>query len=138
MLGGWLGWNIHDMNRANGPEIYISQGAKPGLGPEARAAELRRRRDAIDAEIERVRTGDLPLLDDTALKDRFQQFMQMARDLLTDFREVEQNFRSLDRRVRERITLWEGSRGALLEDIMTERDAIGDSDQGRSKDSQLR
>ena len=100
--------------------------------PQARVAELHRRRDAIDAEIERVRSGDLPLLDDTALKDRFQQFMQMAREILTDFREVEQNFRSLDRRMRERITLWEGSRGALLEDVMTERDAIADSDQGRS------
>jgi len=100
--------------------------------PEARAAELRRRRDAIDAEIERARSGDLPLLDDTALKDRFQQFMQMARELLADFREVEQNFRSLDRRMREHITLWEGSKGELVEDMMTERDAIGDSDQGRS------
>ncbi|MDG2480523.1 MAG: glutamate synthase-related protein, partial [Alphaproteobacteria bacterium] len=26
MLGGRLGWNIHDMNRADGLEIYISQG----------------------------------------------------------------------------------------------------------------
>ena len=100
--------------------------------PEARAAELRRRRDAIDAEIERARSGDLPLLDDTALKDRFQQFMQMARELLADFREVEQNFRSLDRRMREHITLFDGAKGELLEDIMTERDAIADSDQGRS------
>ncbi len=31
-LGGRLGWNIHDMKRANGLEIYISQGAKPGFG----------------------------------------------------------------------------------------------------------
>ena len=100
--------------------------------PQARVAELHRRRDALEAEIERVRSGDLPLLDDTALKDRFQQFMQMARELLADFREVEQNFRALDRRMRERITLWEGSRGALLEDVMTERDAIANSDQGRS------
>ena len=100
--------------------------------PETRAAELRKRRDTIDAEIERVRAGDLPLLDDTAIKDRFQQFMQMAREILADFREVEHNFRSLDRRMRERITLWEGSRGALLEDVMSERDAIADSDQGRS------
>lgn len=38
----------------------------------------------------------------------------------------------LDRRVRERIALWEGAKGALLEDIMGERDAIADSDQGRS------
>ena len=100
--------------------------------PQKRIAELHKRRDEIDTEIARVISGDLPLLDDTALKDRFQQFMQLARDLLTDFREVEQNFRMLDRRVRERIALWEGSKGALLEEIMGERDAIGDSDQGKS------
>jgi len=100
--------------------------------PQARIAELQKRRDEIDAEIARVLSDDIPLLDDTALRDRFQQFMQLARELLTDFREVENNFRRLDRRVRERIALWEGSKGALLQEIMGERDAISDSDQGRS------
>ena len=100
--------------------------------PNRRIAELHKRRDDIDAEIARVLSGDVPLLDDSALKDRFQQFMQMARELLTDFREVEHNFRLLDRRVRERIALWEGAKGALLEEIMGERDAIADSDQGKS------
>ena len=100
--------------------------------PQARIAELHKRRDEIDAEIARVLAGDIPLLDDTALKDRFQQFMALARELLSDFREVEHNFRGLDRRVRERIALWEGAKGALLEEIMGERDAIADSDQGRS------
>ncbi len=100
--------------------------------PTKRINELHKKRDEIDAEISRVLSGDLGLLDDTALKDRFQQFMQIARDLLTDFREVEHNFRLLDRRVRERITLWQGSKGALLEEIMGERDAIADSDQGKS------
>jgi hypothetical protein len=100
--------------------------------PAARVADLRRRRDALDAEIERALAGDVPLLDDTAVKDRFFQFQQLARELLSDFREVEHNFRQLDRRVREKIALWEGSKGALLDEIMGERDAIGDSDQGRS------
>jgi len=100
--------------------------------PAKRIADLQRRRDELDAEIARVLAGDVPLLDDTALKERFQQFTQLARDLLSDFREVEQNFRLLDRRVRERIALWEGAKGALLEEIMGERDAIADSDQGRS------
>jgi hypothetical protein len=100
--------------------------------PQARVAELRRRRDEIDAEIARVLDGDVPLLDETALKDRFQQFMVMSRELLSDFREVEQNFRALDRAVRERIALWAGSKGELLEEIMGERDAIAGSDQGRS------
>jgi len=100
--------------------------------PQTRVAELHKRRDEIDAEIARVLGGDIPVLDSTALKDRFQQFVQLARDLLTDFREVEGNFRKLDRRVRERIALWEGSKGALLQEIMGERDAIADSDEGRS------
>ncbi len=100
--------------------------------PAKRVAELQLKRAAIDAEIAQVLAGEAPLLDDTALKDRFQQFMQGARELLSDFREVEHNFRQLDRRVRERIALWDGSKGALLEEIMGERDAIADSDQGKS------
>lgn len=100
--------------------------------PAIRIEELRRKRDALDAEIARVLAGDVALLDDTAVKDRFLQFQQLARELLADFREVEYNFRQLDRKVREKIALWEGAKGALLDEVMGERDAIGDSDQGRS------
>lgn len=108
----------------------MSEGSQ--ADPELRIAELQKRRSDIDTEIARILAGDIPLLDDTGLKDRFQQFLQLARDLLADFRQVEHNFRTLDRRVRERIALWEGSKGALLEEIMGERDAIADSDQGKS------
>jgi hypothetical protein len=100
--------------------------------PIKRVAELRAKREELDAKIARVLAGEAPLLDDTAVKDRFLQFQQLARELLADFREVEHNFRSLDRKVREKIALWAGSKGALLDEIMGERDAIGDSDQGRS------
>ena len=108
----------------------MSEGSE--ADPEARIAELIHRRDEIDAEIERIRDGEISLLDDTAVKDRFQQFLQLARDLLADFREVEHNFRSLDRQVRERIALWDGAKGELLEEIMGQRDTIADSDQGKS------
>ena len=100
--------------------------------PEARIRELEKRRAEIDAEIELVRAGEMPVLDATAVKDRFQQVAATARELLSDFREVEQNFRNLDRSVRERIALWDGGKGALLDSIFGERDAIADSDQGRS------
>jgi len=108
----------------------MSEGSE--ADPARRIGDLRRRRDEIDVEIARVESGDAPLLDDTAIKDRFQQFMQLARELLSDFREVEHNFRALDRRVRERIAMWDGAKGALIEEIMGERDAIAESDQGRS------
>jgi len=100
--------------------------------PETRVRELLRRRALIDTEIALVTAGQAPLLNDTALKERFAQFAGLARELLADFREVEHNFRALDRRVRERITLWDGSKGALLQDILGEREQIADSDQGRS------
>lgn len=100
--------------------------------PEARIVELEKRRAQIDVEIQRIRSGQVVLMDTTQLKDRFLQAAGTARGLLADFREVEQNFRTLDRAVRERIALWEGGKGALLEEIFGERDVIADSDQGRS------
>jgi hypothetical protein len=113
-------------------ELLKQMDAGSETDPQRRIAQLQQQRAAIDAEIARVNAGEIALLDDTALKDRFQQFQQLARELLSDFREVENNFRGLDRRVREQIALWNGSKGALLEQIMGERDAIADSDQGRS------
>ena len=57
---------------------------------------------------------------------------KVIREILSDFREVEQNFRNLDRATRERIASWQGSKGELLADILGQRDAIADSDQGKS------
>lgn len=108
----------------------MSQGSQ--TDPGVRLQELHKRRDAIDEEISLLEQGHLSLLDDTAIRDRFQQFTGLARELLGDFREVEQNFRDLDRHVRERIALWDGSKGELLQQIFGERDLIADSDQGRS------
>lgn len=100
--------------------------------PAARIAELEAQRDAIDAEIEQVREGQLSILDDTQLKERFLQMADTARALLADFRQVEDNFRQLDRRVRERMTWFEGGKGEVLEEVFGQHDAIADSDQGRS------
>jgi hypothetical protein len=100
--------------------------------PEIRLAELRQRRSEIDAEIARVQDGDVDVLDPSAQRDRYQQFSATARELLSDFREVEANFRKLDRELRERIAAWHGSKGELLDEILGSRETIADSDQGKS------
>lgn len=100
--------------------------------PQIRVAELQKRRDDIDSEISRILSGDIPLLDDTALKDRYQQVLYLSKSLPADFREVEHNFHVLNQEVRKRITTWEGGKGALLEEIMNKRDAIANSDQGKN------
>jgi hypothetical protein len=99
---------------------------------DARIAELERRRAAIDEEIGRLRQGHVDLMEPAQVKDRFLQMASTARGLLSDFRTLDQSFRDLDRSVRERIATWEGGKGALLEDVFGARDAISDSDQGRS------
>jgi hypothetical protein len=102
------------------------------VDPEARIAELERRKVQVEAEIRRIRDGRLSLMDATQIKERFLLMAATARGLLSDFRQVEENFRGLDRAVRERIAGWERGKGALLEQIFDQRDAIAASDQGKS------
>ena len=100
--------------------------------PERRLAELRRRREGLDAEISEAERGEVVLSDPVSQRDRYQQFSRMARELLSDFRQVEDNFRKLDRSLRAQIAGWSGSKGALLDDVLGSRKSITDSDQGRS------
>jgi glutamate synthase domain-containing protein 2/formylmethanofuran dehydrogenase subunit C len=46
-LSGRLGWNIHDMLKADAIEIYISQGAKPGLGGQLMAKKVTKELAAV-------------------------------------------------------------------------------------------
>jgi hypothetical protein len=95
-----------------------------------RLAELHRQRQDIDEQIARVQAGAMPMLDEAAVRDRYQQFAATARELLADFREVEENFRKLDRQLREKITGWRGGKGELLDDVLGSRESIAGSNQG--------
>jgi flagellar motility protein MotE (MotC chaperone) len=100
--------------------------------PEQRLAELRRQRQDIDEQIARVQAGDMPMLHETAVRDHYQQFAATAQELLADFREVEENFRKLDRQLREKIAGWHGGKGELLDDVLGSRESIVGSAQGES------
>lgn len=99
---------------------------------ESRLAVLRTQRAELDRQIAEAEDGNVAVLTDTAVRERYQQFAVTARELLSDFREVEENFRALDRGARERIASWEGSKGELLADLVTSRADISSSDQGSS------
>jgi len=100
--------------------------------PYLRLAELERRKAEIEQEMIRVEKGQVELLDETQIKERFWQAMMTAREILADFRAVEQNFRELDREMRERIATWDKGKGELLETIFQEQDGISQSEQGKS------
>jgi Protein of unknown function (DUF3375) len=100
--------------------------------PEVRIAELERQKAGIEAEIDRIRSGAIDPYDPTQIKERYFQVEETARRLLSDFRQVEYNFRTLDRETRERIALSDQTKGRLLDEIFREQDVIWDSDQGKS------
>ena len=100
--------------------------------PEVRLAELQRQRDGIDAEMKRIRDGNISVMTAPEALDHFQQLTTLAKDLLSDFREVEQNFRKLDRQVREQIATWDGTQGELLASIFANQQDISGSLQGRT------
>ncbi len=102
------------------------------VDPAAKIEELRRQQRLLEEEIARIELGEMIMLDQSGVRDRYQQFAVMARDLLADFRQVEENFRTLDRRLREKVAGWQGSKGDLLDDVLGSRESITGSDQGRS------
>lgn len=99
---------------------------------DSRLALLHAQRAELDRQIAEAEAGNVPVLTDTAVRERYQQLSATARELLSDFREVEENFRTLDRGARERIASWEGSKGELLADLVSTRADISSSDQGSS------
>jgi hypothetical protein len=100
--------------------------------PGARLELLRRQRDDLDEQIRQAEAGEVAVLSDTAVRERYHQFAGTARELLADFRQVEENFRGLDRAAREKIAAWDGSKGALLTQLVADRSDINGSDQGSS------
>jgi flagellar motility protein MotE (MotC chaperone) len=100
--------------------------------PDVRLAALQRQRTEIDEQIEALRSGTASGLDETAIRERYAQAVATARELLGDLREVEENFRELDREVRRQATTWSGPRGEFLKMVFGTTAEIGASDQGRS------
>ncbi|AYZ74415.1 DUF3375 domain-containing protein [Fusobacterium necrophorum] len=100
--------------------------------PELKIQELERKKLEIEREIELVKQGKMKNLESTQIKERFLQASSMSREILSDFRAVEQNFRNLNRTMQEKIASWEGSKGELIEEYFSEQDDIYKSDQGKS------
>ncbi|MDR2600605.1 MAG: DUF3375 domain-containing protein [Oscillospiraceae bacterium] len=100
--------------------------------PEQRLIELQRQKDEIDHQMKLISDGKIDVLDETQIRERFWQAMSTAREIVSDFRAVEQNFRELDRELRERISTWDKGKGELLEAIFNEQDGISQSEQGKS------
>lgn len=102
------------------------------VDPASRIDELNRKKAEIDQEIDKIMWGHVSVLDDVQVKERFYHAMSTAREILADFRLVEQNFRELDREFRKKIIIWNQGKGGLLKEFFHAHDEISQSEQGKS------
>jgi hypothetical protein len=100
--------------------------------PDKRIQELERQKTQIDFEIARIKAGNIEKLGETKIKERFMEVEETARKLLSDFKQIEQNFRDLDSEARKKQINSNLAKGKVLDDIFHVHDLIWDTDQGKS------
>ena len=102
--------------------------------PTIRLAQLEQQRDALQQQIDMIReTGVVDdLYPTTRLKERFFEACNGARQLLRDFRLVEERFRGIARALQQAQLQSNAQKGALVAYVLDADAELKSSDQGRS------
>ncbi|NJK69091.1 MAG: DUF3375 domain-containing protein [Oscillatoriales cyanobacterium RU_3_3] len=100
---------------------------------ETRLAQLERDRDILQQEIDLIRqTGELDRYNPTQLQERFLLADRVSRQLISDFKDIEQNFRNLTRKVQEAQFEKDSRKGTAIGRVLDADRELKESDQGRS------
>jgi hypothetical protein len=100
--------------------------------PKKRLEELERQKKEIENEIEKIESGVIERLTETQVKERYFEVYDTTLKLLSDFKQIEYNFRQLDRGIREKQIIDSLNKSELLHDIFSTKDMLLNTDQGRS------
>lgn len=100
---------------------------------EVRIEELNKKKWEIENEINLLKNGMKPsLFDETEIKEQFYDLNKMARELLSDFSEVEQNFEQIRKDIQRKYTEKDIAKGTLLVFALDALDEIDQKPQGKS------
>lgn len=98
-----------------------------------RLKQLHEQESRIVAEISRIHvSGEVATLSPVQINERFHWLLATARELLSDFRQVEENFKAIAREIAERHTHPEASRGGILGHLLDAYEALHETTQGQS------
>lgn len=87
----------------------------------------------IQDEIDRIRaTGSVEKYSPVKLNERFARMITTARELLSDFRTVEENFQKIAQEIAERHVQPGVTKGAIVGHMLDSHDALKQSSQGQS------
>ena len=101
--------------------------------PKRRIKELEKKRKAITREINDIKKlGTVATFNDTQIKERFYNITKTARELLSDFKEVEHNFKDISLNIYRQQTKEGVNRGQILGYTLDATEQLKNSDQGKS------
>lgn len=99
---------------------------------EIRFKGLNEKKKKVEQEIADLKEGKFEVLDDRQIKERYLFIEETAKFLLADFKQVEENFRNLDRNFRKKIITTSQTKGKVLEELFQQQDFLLETDQGKS------
>lgn len=101
--------------------------------PAVKIRELEKRKKKLEQEIDNIRaSGKVSIYDDYQIKSRVLELTRSAKELLSDFKEVEDNFKSITRNIYMKHTDPNQTKGAILGYTFDSLDELKESDQGKS------
>jgi hypothetical protein len=109
----------------------IIENANPNK--EKRLEELERRKQEIEEEIRKIKIdGFVEVYEDYQIRSRYEEVNRLANELIGDFKEVEDNFKDITRRIYERQQKAELTKGKLLAETFDAIYELRSTDQGKS------
>lgn len=99
---------------------------------QSKLARLQQKKVEIEQQIQAVEQGMDIGYSATQVREKMYLVADMSRQLLGDFRQVEANFRELDKDTRKKITLGGNQKGHVLDAVFSDQDVIDGSDEGKS------
>jgi len=101
--------------------------------PERRLEYLRNQRASIDQEIAAIESGkSIQIYRPSQIRERFQNAVNMLRELQSDFRAVEERFQEIARRVQQLQATGHDTRGTILGFALDAEDTLKQEDEGVS------
>ncbi|MDR1309044.1 MAG: DUF3375 domain-containing protein [Deltaproteobacteria bacterium] len=111
----------------------LSDDSDPDAG--RRAERLREERDRIGREIARLESGQATMAAPEVSLERAREIIDISQGLTEDFRLVQDRFVALHQRLRERLLVFDESRGQVAGEVFEGIHEIEGSEDGRSFDS---
>jgi hypothetical protein len=86
----------------------------------------------IDQKIQQLKIGEVPVFEEYQIIPRFKQLNQSAKELLSDFKEVEDNFKEITKSIYQKHADGSLTKSDILEFTFDALDSLKESQQGKS------